>query len=102
MDRLANLRVLDRLQDVTRFDLGRCPECCTHVALVLLELPLEFPLDVAAVCFGDPFAFDQQVGKRPIEPHRPAGTDVGKLRLVDQVILKRDHSKQQIPIDIHV
>ena len=49
MNRLTNLRVLDRLQDFTRLDLGHRTQGRAHVALVLLELPLEFPLDVATV-----------------------------------------------------
>ena len=101
MQRPANFGVLDRLQDFTRFDLGHRPQRRAHVAVVLLELALEFSFHVAAILLGDPLAFDQKLGKRPIQPHRPAGTDVGKLRLVNQVILKRDHGKQQIPIHIY-
>ena len=102
MNRMTNLRVLDRSQDFTRFNRCCGAQRCAHVAVVLLELAFDLPLDVATVPVGDPFPFDQQISQRPIQPHGPAGTDVGELRLVDQVILKRDHGKQQIPIDIYL
>ena len=101
-ERLTNLGFLDRLQHVARLDVGDRAQGEAGVAPVLLELALEFPLDIAPVLGRDPAPLDEQLGQRPLEPHRPAGADVGKLGLVDQVVLERDDGEEQVAIDVDI
>ena len=47
-------------------------------------------------------ALDEQLGQRPLQPHGPAGADIGELGLIDQVILEGDDREQEIAIDVDV
>jgi hypothetical protein len=45
-------------------------------------------------------ALQEQIGQRSLQPECPNSAGVGKLPLVDQVILKRDHAKEQIAVNV--
>ena len=67
---------------------------------MLVDFSLDLCLDCPSVFFRDPAPLDKQVGQWDLHRQRPPGTDVGKLSLIDEIVLQGDDSEQQVAVDV--
>ena len=100
--RLKQPGVIDRLQDVASLDFRHRPQCCRTSPRCFLTLRSSFrSTSSLSSLVIQPRSINSSESGRSIRTAQPCA-HIGELRLIDQVVLKRDHGEQEIAINIDV